>query len=293
MKKRTKLLCLLLVFIVILSACGTKSDQKHDSQSEGHTYKRIISLMPSNTEILYELGLGDDVIGVSTVDDYPKEVKDKKQFDAMKLNKESLMKAKPDLILAHESQKATNDKVLKGLKDNGVKVVYVKDAQSIDEMYESFMQIGKVTHKEKASKKLVKETKQNIERVKNSVPDDAKGQKVFMEISSEPEIYTAGKQTFFDDMLTQLKAENSFSNLNGWQKVSKEDIIKQNPDSMISTMGISSSEYQKMIRKRGGFSQIKAVQHNKVKAVNGDEISRPGPRIDDGLKKLKEAIYEQ
>ncbi|WP_192959400.1 ABC transporter substrate-binding protein [Staphylococcus cohnii] len=293
MKKRTKLLCLLLVFIVILSACGTKSDQKHDSQSEGHTYKRIISLMPSNTEILYELGLGDDVIGVSTVDDYPKEVKDKKQFDAMKLNKESLMKAKPDLILAHESQKATNDKVLKGLKDNGVKVVYVKDAQSIDEMYESFMQIGKVTHKEKASKKLVKETKQNIERVKNSVPDDAKGQNVFMEISSEPEIYTAGKQTFFDDMLTQLKAENSFSNLNGWQKVSKEDIIKQNPDLMISTMGISSSEYQKMIRKRGGFSQIKAVQHNKVKAVNGDEISRPGPRIDDGLKKLKEAIYEQ
>lgn len=293
MKKRTKLLCLLLVFIVILSACGTKSDQKHDSQSEGHTYKRIISLMPSNTEILYELGLGDDVIGVSTVDDYPKEVKDKKQFDAMKLNKESLMKAKPDLILAHESQKATNDKVLKGLKDNGVKVVYVKDAQSIDEMYESFMQIGKVTHKEKASKKLVKETKQNIERVKNSVPNDAKGQKVFMEISSEPEIYTAGKQTFFDDMLTQLKAENSFSNLTGWQKVSKEDIIKQNPDLMISSMGVSSSEYQKMIRKRGGFSQIKAVQNNKIKAVNGDEISRPGPRIDDGLKKLKEAIYEQ
>ena len=293
MKKWNKLLCLLLVFVVVLTACGTKSDQKHDEgQSEGHTYKRIISLMPSNTEILYELGLGDDVIGVSTVDDYPKEVKDKKQFDAMKLNKESLMKAKPDLILAHESQKATNDKVLKGLKDSGVKVVYVKDAQSIDEMYESFMQIGKVTHKEKAAKKLVKETKQNIENVKKSVPNDVKGQKVFMEISSEPEIYTAGKETFFDDMLTQLKAENSFSNLKGWQKVSKEDIIKQNPDLMISTMGISSSEYQKMIRKRGGFSQINAVQHNKVKAVNGDEISRPGPRIDDGLKKLKEAIYE-
>ena len=160
MKKWNKLLCLLLVFVVVLTACGTKSDQKHDErQSEGHTYKRIISLMPSNTEILYELGLGDDVIGVSTVDDYPKEVKDKKQFDAMKLNKESLMKAKPDLILAHESQKATNDKVLKGLKDSGVKIVYVKDAQSIDEMYESFMQIGKVTHKEKAAKNLLK--KQN------------------------------------------------------------------------------------------------------------------------------------
>ncbi|MEJ7160043.1 ABC transporter substrate-binding protein, partial [Staphylococcus caprae] len=89
------------------------------------------------------------VVGVSTVDDYPKEVKDKKQFDAMKLNKEALLKAKPDLILAHESQKSTDGKVLNGLKDRGVKVVYVKDAQSIDEMYETFKQVGKVTGKEK------------------------------------------------------------------------------------------------------------------------------------------------
>ncbi|GGB86650.1 MULTISPECIES: ABC transporter substrate-binding protein [Staphylococcus] len=293
MKTWNKLVYLLLIFVVVLTACGTKSEQpKNDTESDNQSsYKRIISLMPSNTEILYELGLGDDIIGVSTVDDYPKTVKDKQQFDAMKLNKESLMKAKPDLILAHESQKATNDKVLKSLKDSGVKVIYVKDAQSIDEMYATFKQIGKVTNKEKEANALVKETKDNIDQVKKSVPEDAKGQKVFMEISSEPEIYTAGKNTFFDDMLTQLKTENSFSNLDGWQKVSKEDIIKQNPDIMISTMGVSTSEYQQIIDKRGGFNQINAVQNNKMKSVNGDEISRPGPRIDNGLEALKEAIY--
>lgn len=293
MKTWNKLVYLLLIFVVVLTACGTKSEQpKNDTESDNQSsYKRIISLMPSNTEILYELGLGDDIIGVSTVDDYPKTVKDKQQFDAMKLNKESLMKAKPDLILAHESQKATNDKVLKSLKDSGVKVIYVKDAQSIDEMYATFKQIGKVTNKEKEANALVKETKDNIDQVKKSVPEDAKGQKVFMEISSEPEIYTAGKNTFFDDMLTQLKTENSFSNLDGWQKVSKEDIIKQNPDIMISTMGVSTSEYQQIIDKRGGFNQINAVQNNKMKSVNGDEISRPSPRIDNGLEALKEAIY--
>ncbi|ATH60942.1 MULTISPECIES: ABC transporter substrate-binding protein [Staphylococcus] len=293
MKTWNKLVYLLLIFVVVLTACGTKSEQpKNDTESDNQSsYKRIISLMPSNTEILYELGLGDDIIGVSTVDDYPKTVKDKQQFDAMKLNKESLMKAKPDLILAHESQKATNDKVLKSLKDSGVKVIYVKDAQSIDEMYATFKQIGKVTNKEKEANALVKETKDNIDQVKKSVPEDAKGQKVFMEISSAPEIYTAGKNTFFDDMLTQLKTENSFSNLDGWQKVSKEDIIKQNPDIMISTMGVSTSEYQQIIDKRGGFNQINAVQNNKMKSVNGDEISRPGPRIDNGLEALKEAIY--
>ncbi|MCG7339339.1 ABC transporter substrate-binding protein [Staphylococcus sp. ACRSN] len=291
MKKSIKFISFVAILIVLLAACST--EQKEKQHADKVKYDRIISLMPSNTEILYELGLGKKVIGVSTVDDYPKEVKDKKQFDAMKLNKESLLKAKPDLILAHESQKSTAGDVLKSLKQSGVKVVYVKDAQSISEMYDSFKQVGEVTGKQSKAKALVKETKQNIKNIKASVPKDAKSQKVFMEVSSEPEIYTAGKQTFFNDMLETLKAKNSFSNIEGWQKVSKEDIIKKNPDIMISTMGISEKSYQKMVEQRGGFDKITAVKKGELKAVNGDEISRPGPRIDDGLKALKEAIYDK
>ena len=294
MKKQFKIVSLFIVIAILLVACGTNSNQSQQKeQSENHDYKRIVSLIPSNTEILYELGLGDRVVGVSTVDDYPKEVKDKKQFDAMKLNKEALLKAEPDLILAHESQKSTSGKILNSLKENGVKIVYVKDAQSIDEMYKTFQQIGEVTGKNKEAKELVKETKANIKEVKASIPKDAKAQKVFMEVSSEPEIYTAGKETFFDDMLNQLKVDNSFSNLTGWQKVSKEDIIKKNPDILISTMGISKSEYEKVIDQRGGFNEINAVKNNNIEAINGDQISRPGPRIDDGLKALRDAIYKQ
>lgn len=293
MKKKFKVIYLFIILAVILAACSTNSDKSTKNEQSEKSYDRIISLIPSNTEILYELGLEDKVVGVSTVDDYPKEVKDKKQFDAMKLNKEALLKAKPDLILAHESQKSTDGKVLNGLKDSGVKVVYVKDAQSIDEMYETFKQVGKVTGKEKEANALVKETKNNIKKVVNSVPKDAKSQKVFMEVSSEPEIYTAGKNTFFDDMLKQLKAKNSFSNLDGWQKVSKESIIKKNPDVMISTMGISEKDYQQIIDKRGGFESLNAVQKGRIEAVNGDQISRPGPRIDDGLKALRDAIYNE
>ncbi|KRG09278.1 ABC transporter substrate-binding protein [Staphylococcus sp. NAM3COL9] len=294
MKRPHKMICLLIVLVFLLAACEINGNQpKEKSQnSDKRSYDRIISLMPSNTEILYELGLGNNIVGVSTVDDYPKEVKDKQQFDAMKLNKESLLKAKPDLILAHESQKSVSGDILNTLKDSGVKIVYVKDGQSLTEMYSTFKQIGKVTGKENKANALIKETKQNIKEVKASVPKDAKSKKVFMEVSSEPEIYTAGKNTFFDDMLNQLNTANSFSNMKGWQKVSKEAIIKKNPDVMISTMGISKDEYQQALNHRGGFSDIKAVQQNHVEAVNGDQISRPGPRIDDGLKALKEAIYK-
>ncbi len=297
-----KLWILLSLVMLILVACGQNDQHKQedkqsnqsDSNSKEHSYKRIVSLMPSNTEILYELGLGKDVVGVSTVDDYPKDVKKgKEQFNTMNLNKEALLKVKPDLILAHESQKGTSKKVLDSLEKNGVKVVYVKDAQSLDQTYETFKQIGKVTGREHEANELIDETKHNVEKVIKSVPRHHRSQSVFMEVSSKPEIYTAGKHTFFDDMLSQLDAKNSFSNIEGWKPVDKEGIIKKNPDILISTEGLSKSDYYKVIKKRDGFRQIKAVKNGRIETVNGDEISRPGPRIDEGLKQLRDAIYKR
>ena len=106
---KQKLWVFLIVIILIAAGCSapTKTDKKdnqdkaENAQKSKPKYHRIISLMPSNTEILYQLGLGDDIVGVSTVDDYPNDVKHKQKFDAMKLNKEQLLKAKPDLIVAH------------------------------------------------------------------------------------------------------------------------------------------------------------------------------------------------
>lgn len=297
-----KLWILLSLVMLILVACGQNDQHKQedkqsnqsDSNSKEHSYKRIVSLMPSNTEILYELGLGKDVVGVSTVDDYPKDVKKgKEQFNTMNLNKEALLKVRPDLILAHESQKGTSKKVLDSLEKNGVKVVYVKDAQSLDQTYETFKQIGKVTGREHEANELIDETKHNVEKVIKSVPRHHRSQSVFMEVSSKPEIYTAGKHTFFDDMLSQLDAKNSFSNIEGWKPVDKEGIIKKNPDILISTEGLSKSDYYKVIKKRDGFRQIKAVKNGRIETVNGDEISRPGPRIDEGLKQLRDAIYKR
>ena len=220
LQMKSKLWIVICALIVVLAACGqdaNHSSNNKDTEKSDKKYHRIISLIPSNTEILYRLGIGEDIVGVSTVDDYPKDVKKgKKQFDAMNLNKEELIKAKPDLILAHESQKNSAGKVLKSLKDKGVKVVYVKDAQSIDETYDTFKSIGQLTDREKQAKELVDETKHNVEKIINSVPKHHKKQEVFMEVSSKPDIYTAGKDTFFNDMLEKLDAKNSFDDVKGW-----------------------------------------------------------------------------
>ena len=297
LQMKSKLWIVICALIVVLAACGqdaNHSSNNKDTEKSDKKYHRIISLIPSNTEILYRLGIGEDIVGVSTVDDYPKDVKKgKKQFDAMNLNKEELIKAKPDLILAHESHKNSVGKVLKSFKDKGVKVVYVNDAQSIDETYDSFKSIGQLTDREKQAKELVDETKHNVEKIINSVPKHHKKQEVFMEVSSKPDIYTAGKDTFFNDMLEKLDAKNSFDDVKGWKSVSKESIIKRNPDILISTEGKSKSDYIEMIKKRGGFDKINAVKNTRIETVDGDEVSRPGPRIDEGLKDLRDDIYKK
>ncbi|UXS67595.1 ABC transporter substrate-binding protein [Staphylococcus chromogenes] len=281
----------IIMSLLLLAGCNFNDDHSDETgKTTNKVPNRIISLIPSNTEILYELGLGDHVVGVSTVDDYPKEVRHKSQFDAMKLNKEALIKAQPDLILAHESQKASQEKVLKSLENSGIKVVYVKDAQSLNEMYQSFEQIGQATNKEKEAQTLVKETKANVEKVINKAKSRKEQPKVFIEIASEPEIYTVGKQTFMNDMLTKLKAKNVFDDQKGWPTVSKEDIIKKNPDVMLTTSGISSKEYQSLVQQRSGFEDINAVKKQRVEALNDDLLSRPGPRIDEAMEKLSDAI---
>nr|WP_263314265.1 ABC transporter substrate-binding protein [Mammaliicoccus sp. Marseille-Q6498] len=290
--KYFKVFYLLLAAMVVLTACQSSKETKQNS-TEKHEYKRIVSLIPSNTEILYELGLGDKVVGVSTVDDYPKEVKNKKKFDAFKLDTEALMKAKPDLILAHESNKATQEKDLKKLSDAGVKVVYIKDAHSIDEMYQTFKQVGKITSKESKANKLVEKVKHDIEDVKKAIPKDQEGKKVFMEISSQPDIYTAGSHTFYNDMLKTIKAKNVYEDQKGWLKTDKENILKRNPDVMITTSGQSETEYQQLNNNREGFDQVNAIKENHIHSLNADTISRPGPRLAKGLKELANKVYDK
>lgn len=294
--KRLNVIYLILAALIVLSGCQSgNSDSNKETKQEStdkKEYKRIVSLIPSNTEILYELGLGDKVVGVSTVDDYPKDVKNKKKFDAFKLDTEALLKAKPDLILAHESNQSTQEKDLKKLSDAGVKVVYIDDANSINEMYETFKQVGKVTGKEREANQLVRKVKSEINNVIKEVPKEQQGKKVFMEISSQPDIYTSGSNTFYDDMLNSIKAENIYHNQEGWIKTDKESILKRNPDVMITTSGQNEDEYQKLNNNRDGFEQVKAVKEKHVHALNADMISRPGPRLAKGLKELSDKVYD-
>ncbi|TDL97975.1 ABC transporter substrate-binding protein [Macrococcus brunensis] len=264
----------LIFSLFMLSGC--QADQSGD---------RIVSLMPSNTEILYEMGLGDEVVGVSTNDDYPKDVKTKEQFDSFNLNKEQLLRAKPSVIVTHESARASQQKVLDSLKDKGIKIVYVKEAKKLDEIDDTVMQIAESVDHEKEGKELAERIDQDKKRVLKKyshLPE----KKVFIEVSSEPDIYTAGQHTIMDDMLSKLKMSNTFHDIEGWQPVALETVVRRKPDVMLSVTGAKAEDYRALVKKRPGLKNVK------THTLNDDWITRPGPRISKGLEELAKALED-
>ncbi|WP_414054744.1 ABC transporter substrate-binding protein [Macrococcus equi] len=280
------LFVMMLILLVILSGCNAKKEHS-DSQ------QRIISLIPSNTEILYALGLDKEIIGVSTVDNYPKQVKDKEKFDGMKLDYEAVLKAKPTMVFAHESMEQAQEKTIKKLKSKRIKVIVVHDANSFDTLYQSITQVAHATHKEAKGKALISDMKQQVKEIAGKYKDVIHGKKVFLEMSSHPDIYTGGNHTLMNDLLKQLGAENIFSGIEGYQAVSAEAIVKKNPDIIISTSGSSQKELEKEVKARNGFNHVKAVTDNQVHAINPDTVSRPGPRIAQGMETIAKAVADE
>ncbi|MBS2968702.1 ABC transporter substrate-binding protein [Metabacillus sp. KIGAM252] len=255
--------------------------------------KEIVSLIPSNTEIVFSMGLGDKVVGVTDNDNYPEEALKKEKVGGMDINVEKIIGLQPDLVLAHESGAHNSADGLKQLKDAGIDVVVVNEAQSFEEVYESMEMIGKATGEVEKSEKMIDGMKKdlaNIEEKAASIPDDRR-KSVFVEVSPSPEIYTAGKDTFLNDILTTVGAKNAAAALSGWPKMTEEAIVKLNPDAIVTTYGYYSPDPIKQVMSRKGWESVAAIKNKAVFDVHSDKVTRPGPRLIEGVEELAHSIY--
>ncbi|MBY8911352.1 ABC transporter substrate-binding protein [Bacillus sp. YC2] len=308
MKKITAIWTALLVTAVLTAGCsggheeGSRTKQKavsteafpvtiKDAANEKVTIqkepKKIVSLMPSNTEITYALGLGDKVVGVTTNDTYPKETKKIAKVGDMNINVEKVVALKPDLVLAHASSMSASADAMKQLKDAGITVLTVNDAQSFQEVYKSINMIGKAAGKEKQADRLVGKMKSDlsaIEKKADSISEKDE-KKVFVEVS--PDGYTTGKGTFMNEMLEDIHAKNAAGGQSGWVQLTDEAIVKLNPDVIITTDGVKAAE----VEKRAGWGAVNAVKDHHVYSVDPDLVTRSGPRLAEGVEKLAESVY--
>ncbi|MDN4606045.1 ABC transporter substrate-binding protein [Sporosarcina highlanderae] len=319
MKKFWQLCLTAILATFLLAACGTDDAKKDDNPTNGSQTEQaadatfplkltdsvgneitldkapetIVSMMPSNTEILFALGLNEEIVGVSDYDDYPAEALEKEKIGGMEFNVEKIVALNPDIVFAHESGLGMGDEGLQQIRDAGINVFVVKNATNFDETYETIQTIGEATGKADEAEKIIENMKAKVaEVIAKTDKVKAKNMKrVFIETSDAPEIYAPGKNTFMQEILEMLSAENVITE-EGWVMISPEEIVSQNPD-VILVMYSYVPDIVESVKNRAGFASITAVKEDAVVQVDENKTSRTGPRLAEGLEEIAKAIYPE
>ncbi|MDQ6597392.1 ABC transporter substrate-binding protein [Bacillus salipaludis] len=315
MKKWYSLLLAAMLIIGMLAGCAGKQDQGKENKNAGEKKteqaafpvtitdalgdkvvidkkpERIVSLIPSNTEIAFALGLGKEVVGVSDYDNYPAEVSKKEKVGGQEINVEKIISLKPNLVLAHESAASIEKAALQQLRDAGIKVLVVKNADHFEQVYSTIDTIGKATGETEKAAEIIKGMKDKLAVIQTKAKEVKDKKKVLVEVSPAPEIYTAGKNTFMDEMLSMINADNIANDQSGWIKIDEEAMVKRNPDVIVTTFGFYVKNPTEKVLKQKGWENVKAVKNKQVLDVNADKVNRPGPRIVEGVGDLAKAIY--
>lgn len=246
--------------------------------------QRIVSLTPGNTEILYALGLEKKVVGVTTYCDYPARVKSKEKVgDFANPNVEKIVALKPDLVLATAGVQAA---LTQRLDELGVPI-FIVDPKNLSQSIEGIKKVGKITGQADKAEEVTSQMEQDIEQVSEAVASVEQKPTVFCELGTNP-LYTAGTGTFIDDMIRVAGGVNVVKGKE-WVVYSIEQLIKDDPDIYIAVKG--SMHTPEEMEKRQGFKDLSAVKNNQVYVVDDNLVTRPGPRLTEGLKEVAKAIH--
>lgn len=287
--------------LTLLVACG-QAEKEATEQGDSHITvtdalgkeimltevpDRIVSLTPSNTEILFALGLAEEVVGVNDTDNYPAEAATKEKVGGTEYNLEAIIALEPDIVLAHESSMSTLELAIPQLEAVGIPVFVVDNAESFDETYETIEVIGELTGKETEATSMIAQIQEDVAEVQEIVKG-APSKSAFLVVGATPDIYVAGQGTFMNEMLAAIQVENAVKE-EGWPMYSPEQFVAANPDSLIFTYAGD----DETIKNNPAFAVMKAIETNALAVVDGDTTSRQGPRLADGVEELARAIYPE
>lgn len=295
MKKLLYTVCLFLVLSLITSIAiagsfpVTVKDEVNRIVKVTKEPRRIISTAPATTEILFALGLGDKVVGVTTFCNYPEEAKTKEKIgDFQSPNIEKVLALKPDLVIATGG---VQREFIERLEKLGIPV-YVSYPHNLDEVLSSIYKIGIITGADKKAKDLVFNLKLRIAKVVKKVSNVKTKPKVFFELWHEP-LMSAGPGSFVDDLIRKAGGINIAGDAKtAYPIFSLEQLVKEDPDVIIgaeSSMGASPLE----ISKRPGWETLKAVKNQKVFTINDDIVFRSGPRLVIALEIIAKYLHPE
>lgn len=304
MMKRYRLICMMLTVLlcaVIFSGCGgnlRQTGQAEITDMTGRTVKvdipaeKVVVLTASCGEILYAIGAGESIVGRGEYCDYPTELLEVPMVQSgQNTNVEQIIALAPQVVLM--GSMAQTEEQISALESAGIACV-VTEADTIDGVYDSINLIGKLMGKEQDAEALVSEMKTDFDTLKNQVQVIGEKPTVYFEVSPlEYGLWTAGKNTFMDEIATMLGLENAFGDVTGWAQISEEQVLERDPDYIVTvTMYYGEgTPPEDEILGRTGWSGLSAVQNRRVFLLSSDAMTRPGPRLVDAAEQLFDYVY--
>jgi len=250
----------------------------------------VVSLIPSNTEILYEIGAGEKLVGATDYDNYPAEAGEVERVsDSVAFNAERIIELDPDVVIGYSTGAPTG---YEDLEAAGIQVFVIESATSFEDVYGDIEQISTVMGLEDKGEEVISSIQQQIEGVQESLAAVEEKKQLYFEISPSPEIYTTGQKTFQQEILNHAHVDNLFADLEGWPQISEEEVIKRNPKTIATTVSYIEDPIAE-IKAREGWKDIEAIQNDQVFFLDSDITSRPGPRIGDAVELVAKTVYPE
>jgi len=267
---------------LLLAGCGrTGSAPGSQAAKAGTPPRRIVSLTPSNTEILFSLGLGDRVVGDTSWCDYPPEAKRKPKVGDVNISLERVVALRPDLVLAHST---LNRSVIERLRSLKIRVVST-DPKTFADVMSDLRMMGRVTGTDRQAERLVRSMEDAVSKVRKQ-GQSGRRQRVLVVIQTSP-LWAAGPGTFVDEMIGCTNGDNIAHDARpGFNPFSTESAIARNPDVIVVTRPEDKAFFEKNpLWKRTG-----AVHDGRIAVLDPALLLRPGPRLAQGLHRLAEAL---
>ncbi|MDR1576300.1 MAG: ABC transporter substrate-binding protein [Treponema sp.] len=289
---------LLLAALIMTAACAKSGDRELLDRAGIKVtvgpVNRIISTAPSNTEIIVDLGMADKLVAVDRwsvdVEGLPGGLP---TLDFFYPDAEVIVGLEPDLILANgHNATGTGEDPFRLLREMGVPVAYISMSKSINDIYEDIAFVADLLQTQKKGRELIDSMRTQIEEIARTARDLEHRKSVYFEISPAPEIFTFGKDSYLNDMISIIGAENIFGNDDWIVSPGAEAIIDRNPDVILTNVNFIDDPIGEL-KSRPGFDHINAVINNRIYQIDTNSSVRPSSRIILALRQMAHVVYPE
>lgn len=285
MKRKLSLLLLVLALLA-LAPCALAvsiTDMMGRDIALDAPVTRVVAVTPADCEILCALGAGDVLVGRGEYCNYPQSVLEVPSVESgAALNLEQILALEPQVVLMGTMGQTVEQ--VEALQSAGVQVV-VSNAQDIEGTYAAIRMIGALVGRDAEAEALVKDMQDTFESLKA----EPTGKTVYFEVSPlQYGLWTAGANTFMDELAQLCGLTNAFADVDGWAAISEEQVLQRDPDYMVTISmdyGEGPTPVEEMLG-REGWQNLKAVKNGAIFNADSDQVSRPGPRLKDAALAL-------